>query len=144
MGSISRYASMPVWLIALVAIAVIVALALVVGVRRPRSIEDELHQAPPAPPIGAAPSAQAPLAQAPLATTIAALIRNKATGKLEVTSGDQSCSLYFLFGHLFHAESGGLKGEDALEVALAWLHPSTMFDPQAHLPSQETILRPPA
>jgi hypothetical protein len=130
---------MPVWLIALVAIAIIVALALVVGVRRPRSIEDELQQAPPAPPIGAAPSAQAPLA-----TTIEALIRNKATGKLEVTSGDQSCSLYFLFGHLFHAESGGLKGEDALEVALAWLHPSTMFDPQAHLPSQETILRPPA
>jgi hypothetical protein len=135
---------MPLWLIAVLVIAIAVALALAVGVRRPRSIEDELQQASPAPPIGATPPAQAPLAQAPLATTIASLIRNKATGKLEVISGDQSCSLYFLFGHLFHAESGGLKGEDALEVALAWLHPSTRFDPRAHLPSQETILRPPA
>jgi hypothetical protein len=135
---------MPVWLIVVVVIAIVLGVGLVVGVRRPRSIEDELQQSPSAPPVGAAPSAQGPLPQAPLATTIAGLIRNRATGKLEVTSGDQSCSLYFLFGHLFHAESGGLKGEDALEVALAWLHPSTMFDPKAHLPSQETILRPPA
>ena len=82
--------------------------------------------------------------QAPLATTIDVLIRSNATAKLAVTSGDQSASLYFLFGHLFHAESGGLKGDDALEVALAWLHPSTTFDPRAHLPNQETILRPPA
>ncbi len=130
---------MPLWLIAVVVIAIVVALALVVGVRPPRSIEDELHHAPPAPPVHAAPSGQAPLA-----TTIEGLIRNKATGKLEVTSGDQNCSLYFLFGHLFHAESGGLKGEDALQVALAWPHPSSMFDPKAQLPSQETILRPPA
>jgi hypothetical protein len=135
---------MPLWLIALVVIAIVVALVLVVGVRRPRSIEDELQQSPPAPPVGAAPSAQAPLAQAPLATTIGELIRNRATGKLEVTSGDHSCSLYFLFGHLFHAESGGLKGDDALQVALAWPHATTMFDSKAHLPSQETILRPPA
>jgi hypothetical protein len=130
---------MPVWLIALVVIAIVLGLALVVGVRRPRSIEDELQQAASAPPVGAAPSAQAPLA-----TTIQALAGNRATGKLEVISGDQNCSLYFLFGHLFHAESGGLKGDDALQVALAWPHATTMFDPKAHLPSQETILRPPA
>ena len=129
----------PGWLIAVVVIAIVVALALVVGVRRPRSIEEELQQAPPAPSIHAAPSPPAPLA-----TTIEGLIRNKATGKLDVTSGDQNCSLYFLFGHLFHAESGGLKGEDALQVALAWPHPSSMFDPRDHVPSQETIRRPPA
>jgi hypothetical protein len=135
---------MPVWLIAVVVIAIVVAVILVVVVQRPRTIEDELHQSPPAPPVSASPIQFTPSASAPLATTIDALIRSKATGKLAVTSGDQSASLYFLFGHLFHAESGGLKGEDALEVALAWLHPSTMFDPRAHLPSQETILRPPA
>jgi hypothetical protein len=129
---------MPLWLVVLVVIAIVLGLVLVVGVRRPRSIEDELHQASPAPSIVAPPSG------APLGTTIEALIRSRATGKLEVTSGDQSCALYFLFGHLFHAESGGLKGEDALQVALAWPHVSTMFDPKAHLPSQETILRPPA
>jgi hypothetical protein len=130
---------MPLWLVVLAVIAIGVGLALVVGVRRPRSLEDELNQPAPAPPVGAAPPTQAPLS-----TTIEGLIRNKATGKLDVTSGDQICSLYFLFGHLFHAESGGLKGEDALQVALAWSHPSTMFDPRAHLPSQETILRRPA
>jgi hypothetical protein len=135
---------MPVWLIAIVVIAIVVAAILVVAVQRPRTIEDELHQSAAAPPLSASPTQFTPSAQAPLATTIDAMIRSKATGKLAVTSGDQSASLYFLFGHLFHAESGGLKGEDALEVALAWLHPSTLFDPQAHLPSQETILRPPA
>ncbi len=135
---------MPVWLIAIVVIAIVVAAILVVAVQRPRTIEDELQQTPPAPPVSASPIHVTASTQAPLATTIEALIRSKATGKLAVTSGDQSCSLYFLFGHLFHAESGGLKGEDALEVALAWLHPSTTFDPQAHLPSQETFLQPPA
>jgi hypothetical protein len=135
---------MPVWLIAILVIAIVVAAILVVAVQRPRTIEDELHQSPAVPPLSASPTQFTPSPQVPLATTIDALIRSKATGKLAVTSGDQSASLYFLFGHLFHAESGGLKGEDALEVALAWLHPSTLFDPQAHLPSQETILRPPA
>ena len=143
-GLLSRYASVPVWLIAVVVLAIVIAAILAVAVQRPRTIEDELHQSPPAPPVTASPLQVSPSAGVPLATTIDALIRSKATGKLAVTSGDQSCSLYFLFGHLFHAETGGLKGEDALEVALAWLHPSTTFDPKAHLPSQETILRPQA
>jgi hypothetical protein len=125
---------MPLWLIVLLGIAIVLSLALVVGVRRPRSSEQELQPSTRAAPTG----------QAPLATTIQALTRNRATGKLEVRSGEQSCSLCFLFGHLFHAESGGLKGEDALQVALAWAQPTTLFDPKAHLPSQETILRPPA
>jgi hypothetical protein len=135
---------MPFWLIAIVVIAIVVAAILIVAVQRPRTIEDELRNSPGAPSVSASPIGATPSTQAPLATTIDALIRSKATGKLAVTSGDQRASLYFLYGHLFHAESGGLKGEDALEVALAWLHPSTVFDPQAHLPSQETILRPPA
>jgi len=129
---------MPLWLIVLLVIAIVLSLALVVGVRRPRSSEQELQPSP------VAPTRAAPTGQAPLATTIQALTRDRATGKLEVRSGEQSCSLYFLFGHLFHAESGGLKGEDALQVALAWAQPTTLFDPKAHLPSQETILRPPA
>jgi hypothetical protein len=142
---ISRCASMPPWLVVLFVIAIVLGLTLVVAVRRPRTIEDELHQASPASPRSPAPATPAaPSGQAPLATTIQALTRNRATGKLEVRSGDQTCSLYFLFGHLFHAESGGLKGEDALQVALAWAQPTALFDPKAHLPSQETILRPPA
>ena len=130
---------MPLWLVVFVVIAIAIALALIVGVRRPRSIEDELNRPSPAPPLEATPSGHAPLA-----ATIEALTRNRATGKLEVTAGDQRCSLYFLFGRLFHAESGGLKGEDALQTALAWSQTSSEFDPKAHLPSQETFLRPSA
>lgn len=111
---------MPLWLVVLGVIAIAVGVALVVGVRRPRSLEDELKQPVPAPPVGAAPPGQAPAGHAPLVATIRALARERATGKLEVTSGDRSCSLYFLFGHLFHAESGSFQGEDALQAALAW------------------------
>jgi hypothetical protein len=140
---------MPIWLVVLGVIVIGVGVALVVGVRRPRSLEDELKQPVPAPPVGSGPpgqvsATQAPVGQAPLAATIESLLRQRATGKLEVTSGDRTCSLYFLFGHLFHAESGSFKGEDALQAALAWGQTSTQFDPSAHLPSEETFLRPSA
>jgi hypothetical protein len=130
---------MPLWLVVLVVIAIAIALLFVVGVRRPRSIEDELNRPSPVAAIEATPSGPASLA-----ATIEGLTRNRATGKLEVTTGDQRCSIYFLFGRLFHAESGGLKGVDALQTALAWSHASSQFDPKAHLPSQETFLRPSA
>jgi hypothetical protein len=130
---------MPLWLVVFVVVAIAIALVLVVAVRRPRSIEDELKGPSPAPAIEATPSGHAPLAE-----TIETLTRNRATGKLEVTAGDQRCSIYFLFGRLFHAESGGLKGEDALHAALAWSQASSEFDGKAHLPSQETFLRPSA
>jgi outer membrane biogenesis lipoprotein LolB len=78
---------MPLWLIVLLGIAIVLSLALVVGVRRPRSSEQELQPSTRAAPTG----------QAPLATTIQALTRNRATGKLEVRSGEQSCSLCFLW-----------------------------------------------
>ena len=140
---------MPTWLVVLGVIVIALGVALVVGVRRPRSLEDELKQPVPAPPVGTAPpglasAGQAMTAHAPLAATIQALVSQRATGKLQVTSGDRSCSLYFLFGHLFHAGSGSFKGEDALQAALAWGQTSSEFDPSAHLPSEETFLRPTA
>lgn len=140
---------MPIWLVVLGIIVIGIGVALVVGVRRPRSLEDELKQPVPAPPVGTGPpgqasGGQAPPGHAPLAATIQALVSQRATGKLEVTSGDRSCSLYFLFGHLFHAESGSFKGEDALQAALAWGQTSSEFDPSAHLPGEETFLRPTA
>ncbi len=138
---------MPIWLVVLGVIVIGIGVALVIGVRRPRSLEDELKQPVPAPPVGTAPpglasAGQAPAGHAPLAATIQTLATRRATGKLEVKSGDRSCSLYFLFGHLFHAESGSFKGEDALQAALAWGQTSSQFDPSAHLPSEETFLRP--
>src|ERR1700737_5313325 len=106
---------MPIWLVVLFVIVIGIGVALVIGVRRPRSLEDELKRPVPAPPVGPAPpglasAGQAPAGHAPLAATIQALAGQRATGKLQVTSGDRSCSLYFLFGHLFHAESGSFKG----------------------------------
>ncbi len=133
---------MPIWLVVLGVIVIGIGVALVIGVRRPRSLEDELKQPVPAPPVGTAPPGLASAGHAPLAATIQTLATRRATGKLEVTSGDRSCSLYFLFGHLFHAESGSFKGEDALQAALAWGQTSSQFDPSAHLPSEETFLRP--
>jgi hypothetical protein len=140
---------MPIWLVVLFVIVLGIGVALVIGVRRPRSLEDELKRPVPAPPVGTAPpglasAGQALAGHAPLAATIQALAGQRATGKLQVTSGDRSCSLYFLFGHLFHAESGSFKGEDALQAALAWGQTSSDFDPSAHLPSEETFLQPTA
>ena len=130
---------MPVWLVVVVAIGIAVGVALVLRVRRPRSIEDELSRTTPGT-VGSSVASAEPT----LAARMQTLARNRATGKLEVTSGNQACSLYFLFGYLFHAEYGSIEGDDALQAALAWPQPTIVFDPKAHMPTKETILRPPA
>jgi hypothetical protein len=59
-----------------------------------------------------------------------------------VTAGDRTGSLYFLFGHLFHATSGALTGERALQECLTWQDFRYTFDKTAQLPTEETIERP--
>ena len=51
----------------------------------------------------------------------------------------KSASLYFLFGHLFHAQSDGIAGDDAVVSALTWNGGEFEFDPKAKLPSDETV-----
>jgi hypothetical protein len=68
----------------------------------------------------------------------------RATGTLQVRSGGQTAQLYFLFGHLFHAQMGAgqdtsVQGEAAVFTALTWREGDYAFDPKAKLPPEETI-----
>jgi hypothetical protein len=63
----------------------------------------------------------------------------RATGTLSLENGSDSCSLYFLFGHLFHASGPGGQGEDVVVEALSWQDGTYQFDPRAKLPAEETI-----
>ena len=64
------------------------------------------------------------------------------TGTLLLTTGGATCSLYFLFGHVFHVASDALTGEPALQECLSWQHMQYTFDAKAKLPTEETIARP--
>ena len=68
----------------------------------------------------------------------------RATGTLAIESGNDTCSLYFLFGHLFHASGPRGQGEDVVVDALGWDAGSYQFDPRAKLPAEETIKSSPA
>jgi hypothetical protein len=79
------------------------------------------------------------LEQASLATLLETMQAERATGTLAVTHSEQTCSLYFLFGHLFHAAGDLGQGEEAVVTALAWNDGQFTFDPRAKLPAEETI-----
>jgi hypothetical protein len=64
----------------------------------------------------------------------------RSTGTLTVRDGSgKSASLYFLFGHLFHAQSDGTAGDAAVVSALGWGGGEFEFDAKAKLPSDETV-----
>jgi hypothetical protein len=64
----------------------------------------------------------------------------RSTGTLTVRNGSgKSASLYFLFGHLFHAQSDGTAGDAAVVSALGWGGGEFEFDAKAKLPSDETV-----
>jgi hypothetical protein len=128
---------MPWWLVALVVIGAI-AVAVLVRVQRPRSIEDELRGRSRAP----GPRHGVP-ADASVREVIKALAWERATGKLEVISGNDHAALYFLFGHLFHAEKGDIRGDAALQAVLGWQDALWNFDSKSRLPTDETILNEP-
>ena len=79
------------------------------------------------------------LAQTSLATLLDTMQSERATGTLAVRRGDATCSLYFLFGHLFHAAGDLGQGEEAVITALTWPDGVFTFDPRAKLPADETI-----
>ncbi len=61
-------------------------------------------------------------------------------GTLNVRNGNgQSASLYFLFGHLFHAQSDGKSGDEVVVNALHWTRGDFEFDAKAKLPADETV-----
>jgi outer membrane biosynthesis protein TonB len=79
-----------------------------------------------------------------LATLLQSMQAERATGTLTIDNGGDNCSLYFLFGHLFHASGPGGQGEEVVIDALGWSDGSYQFDPRAKLPAEETIKASPA
>jgi len=130
---------MNIWL----AVGIVAGLAVIalvaVGVRRPSHAEDILSQPVRRPvPVGAA----GVLDQASLRDFLRSIQVERKTGGLRLTTGEQTCSLYFLFGHLFHAASDTETGEAAFRESLGWHEIHYAFDSKAELPTEETIERP--
>jgi uncharacterized protein DUF4388 len=84
------------------------------------------------------------LDQTPLLSLLQSMQAQRATGTLQVRNGGESFSLFFLFGHLFHAYGNGSQGEEAVFEPLAWRQGDYTFDPKSKLPTEETITAPTA
>src|SRR5437879_1799059 len=80
------------------------------------------------------------LAETPLRSLLENAQGERSTGTLTLRNGNgESTALYFLFGHLFHAEGDGKAGDDAVISALAWTKGEFDFDAKAKLPADETV-----
>jgi hypothetical protein len=80
------------------------------------------------------------IAETPLRQLLESAQGERSTGTLTVRNGNgQSASLYFLFGHLFHALGDGKSGDDAVVNALHWTKGEFEFDAKAKLPADETV-----
>jgi hypothetical protein len=84
------------------------------------------------------------LNQTPLLTLLQSKQAQRATGTLQVRNGGEAYSLFFLFGHLFHAYGNGSQGEEAVFTPLSWRQGDYSFDPKSKLPTEETITAPTA
>ena len=80
------------------------------------------------------------LAEIPLRSLLESAQGERSTGTLIVRNGNgESTSLYFLFGHLFHAQGNGKSGDEAVVQALHWTRGDFEFDAKAKLPADETV-----
>jgi hypothetical protein len=81
------------------------------------------------------------LAEIPLRSLLEAAQGERSTGTLTVRNGngDSTTSLYFLFGHLFHAQGDGKAGDEAVVSALHWTKGDFEFDAKAKLPADESV-----
>jgi hypothetical protein len=128
-----------VWVVIAAVAGLVLIAAIVIGGRRTRSAEDELGQ-PQHPPVHIETPGSA--SQAPLTVFLRSIQTQRATGTVRVTTGGYTGSLYFLFGHLFHAVCGTATGEAALQELLGWHEVQYTFDTKSPLPTAETIERP--
>ena len=87
---------------------------------------------------------QGSLSDGGLGALLETMQAERATGTLALQNGSDSCSLYFLFGHLFHASGPAGQGEEVVVDALNWHDGTFHFDPRAKLPAEETIKSSPA
>ncbi|HSR23810.1 MAG TPA: DUF4388 domain-containing protein [Candidatus Eisenbacteria bacterium] len=80
------------------------------------------------------------LAETNVRSLLEAAQAERATGTLTLRqNGTGATTLYFLFGHLFHAVGEGAAGDDAVVTALAWADGDFDFDAKAKLPADETV-----
>jgi hypothetical protein len=80
------------------------------------------------------------LAETSLRSLLETAQGERSTGTLTLRNGSGGpTSLYFLFGHLFHAQGEGLAGDDAVVNALTWSKGEFEFDAKAKLPADETV-----
>jgi hypothetical protein len=128
-----------IWLGIGAVIVVVLIAVVVVGGRRPHSAEVELGQPKSRPARTGSPGSLDPSS---LRDWLLSAQADRRTGTLQVTAGSQTCSLYFLFGHLFHVATGTLTGEPALAECLTWHDMHFAFDATAKMPTEETIGRP--
>jgi hypothetical protein len=129
-----------IWAVIGVVAALVLLAGVVIGIRRPRYAEDELGQPKPrTAPIDAHDSADL---LALLKLVLQSIVARRETGTLQLTAGGRTGSMYFLFGHLFHAATDALSGEPAVHEMLTWQDVRYTFDTKATLPTEETIERP--
>lgn len=130
---------MNIWLV-VGGVGVLLLVVVLIGTQRPRRAEDVLSQPTPKPALI---DTSGSIAQTGgLRPVLRSIQTGRQTGTLQLTTGDLTASLYFLFGHLFHVTSGALTGEPALQECLSWAQFSYTFDSKAPLPTDETIERP--
>jgi hypothetical protein len=80
------------------------------------------------------------LAEITLRSLLESAQGERSTGTLTLRNGNgEPTALYFLFGHLFHAEGDGKAGDDAVISALGWTKGEFEFDAKAKLPADETV-----
>jgi hypothetical protein len=128
-----------IWLgVGAVIVLLLIAVFVVQG-RRPHSAEVELGQPKIRPARVGSPGSLDPSS---LRDWLLSAKDERQTGTLQLTAGSQTCSLYFLFGHLFHVATGTLTGEPALQECLTWQDIHYTFDATAKMPTEETIERP--
>ena len=81
------------------------------------------------------------LAEMPLEAILATIQKERATGTLHLDVAAGKATLYFLFGHLFHAADSQRTGEPVVFDALGWNEGDFTFDSKAKLPAEESIKR---
>ena len=75
----------------------------------------------------------------PLEGILESIQKDRATGTLHMKGSQGNATLYFLFGHLFHAVDAKRQGEPVVYDVLDWREGDFTFDSKAKLPAEETI-----
>ena len=127
------------WFAVVAVIAAGLIAVVLLGSRRPRHAEDELLPAK-LQPVRTEPAAFAD--RTSLTEVLRSVQARRLTGTLKATTSVRTASLYFLFGHLFHAVNGALTGETAVRDCATWHDGQYTVDDLTPVPTAKIIERP--